>query len=207
MDTNTGSSLFKKGRILDQRRSLRVSPPASLVREIAVWFAPPCAEPTLALADLGMPDLVSMRCSTTLRIFDISAVGMRLSIDKSVFPTVNQIKCGHCYVYLKLMTPLPGKNTLRCLLLGVKLMGLASDEKSIHLRCQIVTRAQPAGASKSFSLFKIEKVGIKEISVWCDEISRMGRGILPPITCCMDMENLLVEVFLQHNVANPFPVP
>lgn len=170
-----------------------------------MWFMPLCAEPTLALADLTMPDLLSMRCSTSIQIFDISAVGVRLAIDKAVFPPAHKVKSGYCYVYLKLMTPLPGKNTLRCMLLGMKCVGLSSDENSIHLRCQIVTRAQPAGASKSFSLFKTEKVGIKELSVWCDEILRMGRGILPRITCCMDMENLLAEVFLQQNSADRFP--
>lgn len=201
---STGSSLFKKSSQADRRRSLRINPPANLVKEVAVWFRPLCTEPTLALADLGVPDLLSMRCPAKVRIFDISAMGMRLAIDKAVFPTAHQIKSGYCYVYLKLLTPLPGKNTLRCLLLGMKFMGLSSDEKSIHLRCQIVMRAQPAGVSKSFSLFKTEKVGIKDISVWCDEITRMGRGILPPITQCLDMENLLVEVFLQQNVTDPF---
>lgn len=205
MNTSTASSLFKKSSQIDRRRSLRINPPANLVKEVALWFMPLGSDPTLALADLGVPHLLAVRCSAKIRIFDISAVGMRLAIDKSVFPAVHQIKSGYCYAYLKLMTPLPGKNTLRCLLLGMKFMGLSSDETSIHLRCKIVRRAQPVGASKSFSLFKTEKVGIKEISVWCDEIARMGRGILPPISCCLDMENLLVEIFLQQNMTESLP--
>lgn len=175
----------------------------NLVKEIAIWFRPQSGEPTLGLADLGMPDVVALHGIESMRIRDISAVGVCLGITKKDFPPLHTVKCGHCYMYVKLKTPLPGKNTLRCLMVGLRFVGLSSDDTHVYLRCQIVTRANPSGASKSFFLFKVEKVGIKEISVWCDEIVRMGRGIMPPITTCLDMENLLVELFMQHNAIVP----
>lgn len=203
----TGTTLVKEEKTFERRKSLRVCPPSMLIKEIALWFMPQCKEPTLGLAELGIPHLLSMHGEHKIKVCDISSVGIRLSIDKGVFPPTSAVKSGHCYVYLKLLTPLPGKNTLHCLLLGVRLLGLASDAQNVHLRGQIIVRARPAGASKSFSLFKVDRVGIKEISVWCDEISRMGRGILPPITTCLNMENLLMEVFLQQSAAEQFPSP
>lgn len=190
-------------KTFDRRRCFRVHPPANLVKEIAVWFRPPCGEHILGLADLGMPDVVALHGIENAGIRDISAVGICLSVAKKSFPSLETVKCGHCYVYLKLKTPLPGKCTLRCLMLGLRFVGLLSDDNHVYLRCQIVTRANPAGASRSFSLFNVEKVGVKEVSVWCDEIVRMGRGIMPPITTCLDMENLLVELFMQNNSGLP----
>lgn len=198
---------IKDDRTFERRKSLRVCPPSMLIKEIALWFMPPCKEPTLGLAELGVPHLLSMHGEHKISVCDISSVGIRLSIDKDVFPPTSAVKSGHCYIYLKLLTPLPGKNTLHCLLLGIRLLGLASNEKSVQLRGQIVVRARPAGASKSFSLFKVDRVGIKEISVWCDEISRMGRGILPPVTTCLNMENLLMEVFLQQSGTEQLSTP
>lgn len=201
------SKAFAGEQTIDRRRCLRVRPPAALVKEIALWFRPPCGEPTMGLEGLGMPDVLAVHKTESISIRDISAVGLCLAVTKKAFPSLETVKCGHCYVYLKLKTPLPGKSTLRCLMLGLRFVGLFSDENRVYLRCQIMTRANPAGASKSFSLFKVEKVGVKEISVWCDEIVRMGRGIMPPITSCLDMENLLVELFMLQKAGLPVSQP
>ncbi|MEG2172675.1 MAG: hypothetical protein RRY29_05385 [Desulfovibrionaceae bacterium] len=207
MRVSSNAAVYQNPSFVERRKSFRVCPPPSLVREIALWFKAPCATPTLNLTELGVPHLLSMHGEKKIQIKNISAAGICFSIDKAAFPPSSLLKCGHCYIYLKLLTPLPGKNTLRCLLLGMKLLGLSSDENTVQLRCQTITRAKPAGASKSFSLFNADRVGIKEISVWCDEIARMGRGLLPPITTCLDMENLLVEIFLQQSTTENIVSP
>lgn len=190
------SRVFQHASLAERRQSFRISPPQGLVKEMGLWFMPACPEPTLPLADLGPPHLLSMHCDPKVTLQDISAVGMRFSIAKAHLPPVGQLKSGHCYVYLKLATPLPGKSTLRCLLVGMRILGLTSTDTGVNMRGQIMTRAKPAGASKSFALFRVDRVGIKEISVWSDEILRMGRGLLPSIACSMDMDNLMVEIFM-----------
>lgn len=189
---------FQHACLSERRQSFRLAPPPVLVKEMALWFMPPCAEPTLGLAELGAPHLLSMHCECKVMLKDISAVGMRFTIDKKHLPPLAQLKSGHCYIYLKLATPLPGKSTLRCLLVGLRILGLASTDTGVTLRGQIMTRAKPAGASRSFALFRVERVGIKEISVWIDEILRMGRGLLPSPIGSLDMETLLVEIFMDQ---------
>lgn len=176
-----------------------MAPPEALVKEIALWFMPPTEDPTLSLAQLGVPDLLSMYCERHIIMEDISSIGVRLAIPKEKMPPVSVLRTGYCYVYLKLLTPLPGKCTLRSMLMGCTLMGVVADNSLIHLRCKIVNRAQPAATSKNFLLFNVDRFGIKDISVWCDEISRMGRGILPPIKIGVDMENLLMEIYTLQN--------
>lgn len=196
--TGNPTRAFQHASLTERRQSFRLSPPQGLVKEMALWFMPPCAEPTLGLAELGAPHLLCMHDEPKVILNDISAVGMRFTVDKKHLPPVSLLKSGHCYVYLKLATPLPGKATLRCLLVGMRVLGLASSATGVKLRGQIMTRAKPAGASRSFALFRVERVGIKDISVWIDEILRMGRGLLPTIRRCMDMDNLLVEILMDQ---------
>lgn len=191
----------------ERRQSFRVDPPPSLVKEFALWFIPAAPERTLMLEELGDPELFSINGTDCVLIENISAVGIRFSIAKNDLPPVPKLKQGHCYIYLKLRSPLPGKCALTCLFLGVTLLGASDKDGRIHLRGKVTSRGMAAKSSKSFLLFNVERVGIKELTVWCEEISRMGRGILPPLTPGLDLEYLMIEIsMMQREKALVAPV-
>lgn len=164
---------------------------------------------TLTLEDLGFPHVMSLNGANTASIINISSLGMRIAIARHALPPMQLIKQGHCYVYLKLRSPIPGKCNLYCLMLGITLVGAAEAEGMLHLRAKITSRAMAAHSSKSFLLFNVERFGIKELSVWCKEITRVGRGLLPPISPGLDMEYVLPEIALLKNQSNlcQCPVP
>lgn len=147
---------------------------------------------------MGGPDLFSINGANSVLVENISAVGIRFSIAKSELPPIHRLKRGHCYVYLKLRSPLPGKCALSCLFLGVTLLGASEMNGRIHLRGKVTSRGMAAKSSKSFLLFNVERVGVKELTVWCEEISRMGRGILPPLTPGLDLEYLMIEISMMQ---------
>ncbi len=182
----------------EQRQSFRVAPPAGLVKEFALWFIPPALDQTLKLEELERPDMFSINGADSVLVENISAAGIRFSIAKSEMPPLHRLKLGHCYIYLKLRSPLPGKCALSCVFLGVTLLGASEVKGRIHLRGKVTSRGMAAKSSKSFQLFNVERVGVKELTVWCEEISRMGRGILPPPTPGLDLEYLMIEISMMQ---------
>lgn len=193
----------------ERRQSFRVEPEPTLVKELAIWFMREVPDRTLTLEELGFPHIMSLNGASTARIMNISSLGVRFGIARHALPPVQLIKQGHCYVYLKLRSPIPGKCNLYCLMLGATLLGAAEAEGMLHLRAKITSRAMAAHSSKSFLLFNVERFGIKELSVWCKEITRAGRGLLPPISPGLDMEYVLPEIALlkSQSTSCQCPVP
>lgn len=193
----------------ERRQSFRVEPVPSLVKELAIWFMREAPDRTLTLEDLGFPHVLSLNGASNASIVNISSLGMRIGIAKHALPPMQLIKQGHCYVYLKLRSPIPGKCNLYCLMVGVTLLGAAEADGMLHLRAKITSRAMAAHSSKSFLLFNVERFGIKELSVWCKEVTRVGRGLLPPISPGLDMEYVLPEIALlkSQNTVCQCPMP
>lgn len=180
----------------ERRQSFRVEPAPFLVKELAVWFMKEAPDRTLTLEDIGFPHVMSLNGASTASIVNISSLGMRLSIAKRSLPATQLIKQGHCYIYMKLRSPIPGKCNVYCLMLGITLLGASDDNGMLHFRAKITSRAMAAHSSKSFLLFNVERFGVKELSVWCKEITRMGRGLMPPVSPGLDMEYILPEIAL-----------
>lgn len=182
----------------EKRRHFRISPPLYMIKELALWLRPPCEERVLPLEELGMPDTFNINGSGTTNVENISAGGMCFSFSETDCKTLNRLGARHCYVYLKLRRPQPGKQSLRCLFFGVKLLRASRVSGRIHVHCQIVSRGMPAAASKSFQVFNVERAGIRDLVVWCEEIERMGRGIMPPLAAGLDIEYLLLELAVSN---------
>ena len=190
---------------VERRQSFRVEPPPALVKELGIWFMREAQDRTLTLEHLGFPHILSINATNNVRIINISSLGIRLGIPRESLPPVQMIKLGHCYIYMKLRSPTPGKCNMYCLMVGLTLLGASEDKGIVHLRGKITSRAMAAHSSKSFMLFNVERFGVKELSVWCKEIARMGRGILPPISVGLDMEYVLAEIAMLKSQAMAAP--
>ena len=182
----------------EKRRHFRISPPLYMVKELALWMRPACTDRVLPLEDLGMPDTFNINGSGTTNIENISGGGMCFSLDSTDCNALNRLNARHSYVYLKLRRPQPGKMSLRCLFFGVKLLRASRAGSRVHVHCQIISRGMPAAASKSFQIFNVERAGIRDLVVWCEELDRMGRGIMPPMAAGLDIEYLLLELAVNH---------
>lgn len=190
--------------ITERRTSFRISPPAELVREAAVWFRSAVEDRTLPLAALGRPALVSRNGNGPVTLENTSGVGLVLRVSNTFLPAPGIWRGDFLYVYLKLASPLPGKYATVPLFLGAAVVNRATGRSDTRLHCHSLQRGVPDTAKKSFTLLGIERAGVKELTVWGDEILRMGRGILPPISPGLNLEYLLEEI--EHLAINPRPV-
>lgn len=192
----------------EKRAHYRVSPPPSLIKELAFWFMPAHDKVILSLEELGMPHHSNINASGTTRIEDISGGGMRFSFPKTDRTLIGALKNRHCYIFLKLRRHSPGKLAPYCLFIGMEILHASVKEDRIHVRNKILTRGIPSQAGKFFQLFSIARANVRELSVWCEEIDRAGRGITPPIEAGIDMEYLLLELsYLQMQESSPAETP
>lgn len=193
---------------IDERRtSFRISPPPGVVREIAVWFRSPSGDRVLPLAVLGKPDLVSRNGNGSVTLENSSSVGVALRVPHAFLPPPGTWEGAFLYIYLKLASPLPGKYTTVSLFLGAAVVSLSTDRRDTRLHCRLVQRGTPDTAKKSLTMFSIERAGVKELTVWGDEILRMGRGILPPISPGLNLEYLLDEIEHLETPSSPTQEP
>lgn len=179
---------------IEMRKHFRISPPAHLVKEFAIWFCAPHEVRVLPLEELNMADLLSINGFGSIRVENISAGGICFSMTLADLGSTERLKRRHCYVFLKLRRPHPGKHAQYCLFLGISLLQATVSDGRIRVRGKVTTRGMPASTSKSFQLFNVERGGIRDLAVWCEEIDRMGRGIMPPLAPGLDMEYLLLEL-------------
>lgn len=186
----------------ERRTSFRISPPPGLVREIAVWFRPSPEDRILLLTALRTPDLVSRNGNGPVTLENSSSIGMALRVPHAFLPAPGSWGGVFLYTYLKLASPLPGKYAILPLFLGAMVVGMSTDRYDTRLHCRFVQRGTPDTAKKSLTMFSIERAGVKELTVWGDEILRMGRGILPPISPGLNLEYLLDEI---ENLDTPPP--
>ena len=175
-----------------------------------MWFMPPHAGPTMPLTHLGMPHRCNINALGSMRIEDISGGGIRFSFPKTDRSMIDGLRQHHCYIFLKLRHPVPTKMAICCLFLGISLIQASTKDDRVHVRCKILSRGTPVQGSKQFQLFNVSRVGVRDISVWCEEIELSGRGIAPPVSAGIDLEYLLLELSYEHanaHAASATPCP
>ena len=178
----------------ERRKHFRVVPPVHLIKEFALWFRPPAQSAILPLAALMAPDLSCVNNSTNTTIANISAGGLCFLFDRKDLHNAERLRHRHAFVYLKLRRPLPGKYDQYILFFGATLLHAAAEGEQVRVRCQIVSRGMPSASSKEFQMLNVEQEGLRDLSVWCNEINRMGHGIVPSATPGLDIEYLLMEL-------------
>ena len=180
----------------EKRFSQRVRPPAHLVKEFAIWFMPSESR-KLEVQSLGLPHQQSINGDNRLSIENISCGGMSFSLPVERLRDSPQFRIRHCYVYLKLRSANPAARQQQLfLLLGLSLLHMRTCARTVRVEMcgKFTTRALAARDSKSFQIFHVERSGVRELSVWGEELQRMGRGIMPPVAAGVDMEYLLLEL-------------
>lgn len=180
----------------EKRTSFRVFPPLNAVNEIAIWFKGFDADEQVTLADLGMPDMVSVNTEKRIIIEDLSGAGMRISLDKKAIALrgINRIS-ERITVYLKLDTALRGKGDLSSMLIGIQVIGASHKEHRIELRAKILVQARLGTLSNKLNFYNVEKAGVKDIHVIREEITRMPKKITKTGSLRkVEMENLLIEL-------------
>lgn len=189
---------------LERRKHFRVSPPVHLIREFALWFRPCPEDRLLSLPQLNLPDLCSVNGAGGTRVENISAGGLCFTFRRKELAGIENLRHRHAFAYLKLRRPLPGKYAQYVLFFGVTLLQATAEAagERVRMRCKIISRGMPSTSSKHFQIFNVERAGIRDLAVWCEELSRMGRGIVPPATPGLDIEYLLMELS-----ALPQPTP
>lgn len=157
----------------------------------------------LSVEELGMAEVFNINGSGGTFVENISAGGLCFSMTQADLGSVERLKHKHCYVFLKLRRPQPGKLAQYCLFFGISLLHATMVKDRVRIRGPIITRGMPASSSKSFQIFNVERGGIRDLAVWCEEIDRMGRGIMPPHSPGLDMEYLLLELSVMKPQGTP----
>lgn len=190
----------------DPREHFRIAPPAHMIREFALWFRPYEKELHLPIEQLGQPDFCSINSEGCLHLENISAGGLCFSIPLDCLESTEPLKHKYGYIFLKLRRAMSGRHGSYNLFLGVRLIHAVAERKKIFFRGKISVRGRASRVDKSLQLFNVERVGIRELVVWCEELARMGRGILPPLSPGLDMEYLLLELAaLEAPLPTPLP--
>lgn len=196
-------------RDVDERRAcFRIAPPPHTIREFAIWFRPELTEPTLPINYLGRPDFCSINAGGALLLENISATGLCFSLPSTLLKPEDTLK-PYVYAFLKLRKAMSGKLGCYVIFIGARPVHTKVTHDRSVIRNKITMRGVASNLSKSFQMFNVERAGIRELSVWCEELARMGRGILPPLSPGLDMEYLLLELAasssspLQTDASNP----
>ncbi|MGJ3522958.1 hypothetical protein ACR4XJ_07970 [Nitratidesulfovibrio sp. D1] len=188
----------------ERRNNYRVDAPAGFLREAALWYGRDGAGGRLTLEDLGAPDVLGLAGAGGIALTDVSTRGLRLRLDEGAAHCLRLVPesgppGGVLYVYLKLMSPAPGAETRYCtLFLGTRVTHVEHAPGAVLLGLHITSRGVPERAEKAFRMFDTGRYGVKELTRWCDEVARMGRGLLPAPSPGLDLEHLLAEIDAAH---------
>lgn len=189
----------RQGSMAD-RQNLRVPVPRSLFQEAALWVRPSHAPTRLHLLELGRPDLRCGADSPTIRLDDISASGLKLSLARpeGLDEVIARLKSDDClcYVYLKLSQPLSAQEEHPlALLLGVVPVAVReAEDGALSMAMNILYRGQPDRDDKSMTFFYVAKHAIRELAAWCNEVTLMDRVSQRAGARGLRMERLLLEL-------------
>ena len=140
---------------LENRKCVRVTVPDTLFVEGALWIRPQHAPTRLHLMELGAPQLRFAQGSPLLRIDDLSANGLRLTLARpqGLGEGLAALKSGNClvFLYIKLHQPLTSvEERPLSLFLGAEPVSLREEENGgIVLTLNILYRGQPNRDEKS----------------------------------------------------------
>jgi len=185
---------------LENRKCVRVTVPDALFVEGALWIRPPHTPTRLHLSELGAPQLRFAQGSPLLRIDDLSANGLRLTLGRpqGLGEGLAALKSGNCLVFLhlKLHQPLTSvEERPLSLFLGAEPVSLREEENgAIVLALNILYRGQPNRDEKSMTFFYVAKYPIRELAAWCDEVTMMDRARSRPAARGLRMDRFLLEL-------------
>jgi len=185
---------------LEDRKCVRVVVPPALFLEGALWVKPEHVPTHLHLLELGRPDLRFLRESAALRIEDLSANGMRITLSNpaSLGERLPLLESRQCLIFLhiKLSQPLSAvEDRPLSLLLGVTPISLREQEDGrLMVALNILYRGQPDRDDKSLTFFYVAKYPIRELAAWCDEVTLMDRLPQRPVARGLRMDRFLLEL-------------
>ncbi len=189
----------RQGSMAD-RQNLRVPVPRSLFQEAALWVRPSHTPTRLHLLELGRPDLRCGADSPAIRLEDISASGLKLTLARpeGLDEAIARLRSDDClcYVYLKLSQPLSAQEEHPlALLLGVVPVAVReAEDGALSMAMNILYRGQPDRDDKSLTFFYVAKHAIRELAAWCNEVTLMERVPQRAGARGLRMERLLLEL-------------
>lgn len=183
----------------ERRSNYRVDAPAGFLCEAALWYGRERTGSRLTLENLGAPDVLGLVGGGGMCLVNVSTRGLRLRLTPEAMTRLRfsggGLPAGVLHVYLKLTSPLSG-GSLRCctLFLETRVVHMEQACDAVLLGLHIIARGVPERTEKAFRMFDTESHGVKELTRWCDEVARMGRGLLPQPSPGLDLEHLLAEI-------------
>lgn len=188
----------------ERRNNYRVDAPPGFLREVALWSGREGAGGRLTLEDLGPPDALGLAGTGGVALTDVSTRGLRMRLATeaaqclglaSDAKSAGALPVGGLYVYLKLLSPVVGAVVRNyTLFLGTRVTHVDHVPGAVLLGLHITSRGVPEKAEKAFRMFDAGRYGVKELTRWCDEVARMGRGVQPVPSPGLDLEHLLAEI-------------
>jgi len=184
---------------VEDRKCVRVSVPPALFLEAAMWVRPWQTPTHATLQELGAPDLRFAAATGALRIDDLSANGLRITLGpaQSLNDKRELFLSGVClvYFYLKLAQPLSiEEDRPLSLLLGVVPVTTREEDGRLVATLNILYRGQPDRNEKGLTFFYVAKHPIRELASWCDEVTLMDRRPLRAAARGVRMNRFLLEV-------------
>ncbi len=184
----------------EDRQCVRVAVPEALFVEAALWVKPPHVPTRLSLAALGRPQLRLADNPRGLRIEDISANGLRLTLPRpaELGDAAVMLSGGPClvFLYFKLNQPLTAvADRPLTLFLGAEPVAVRpQDDGSLVVTLNIVYRGQPNRDEKSLTFFYVARYPIRDLAAWCDEVTLMDRAQDRPAARGLRMDRFLLEL-------------
>lgn len=176
------------------RNSFRLDVDDGDVIELAAWIRPALEPTTFHVRELGMPNLLLGRVNCSLRLDNLSADGLGVSLPVACRHYPKELQRQALLVYLKLANPLNSSEEPLSLLLGCTVRALRHTEERIYLGLHIVCEGVPDAGEKVVHLINVEKYGITDLTRWCDEKDRALRSGLRGMSTGLRMERLLSEI-------------
>lgn len=188
----------------ERRHNYRVDAPPGFLREVALWSGRAGADGRLTLEDLGAPDVLGLAGTGGIALTDVSTRGLRMRLSTKAAQCLGLasegtlpvgLPAGGLHVYLKLLSPAAGAVARNyTLFLWTRVTHVDHVPGAVLLGLHITSRGVPEKAEKAFRMFDAGRYGVKELTRWCDEVARMGRGLQPAPSPGLDLEHLLAEI-------------
>jgi len=176
------------------RNSFRLDVEDGDVIELAAWFRPALTPTTFHIRDLGMPDLLLGRVNCSLRLDNLSADGLGISLRRVCRYDPEDIRRQAVLVYMKLANPVDSACEPLPLLVACSIQALRATEDRLYLGLHIVCEGVPDASAKLVHLVNVEKYGISDLTRWCDEKDRATRSGLKAAPAGLRIERLLSEI-------------
>jgi hypothetical protein len=183
---------------LNKREDHRVEVPASLVRELAVWFCPEKEVIRLGVAELGMPHLTLSRLGAgRIALSDLSIRGMGIHMDLPQDLATRLMAAKTCFTYMQLSdSSVDDPYGVLSVFTYNLLAHVDRVDNGLFLGVRFVRFAVGSRLEKTLEFLDAQCCGVSALARWCDNLDR-GTHVLPGRhDAGLDMDHLLEEVKL-----------